>query len=766
MPTQALLTQPSLANLRSGRQQLLDFAGDGRTSLAQFVGPVPGFYERTTGDGWEPFRAFPSLPSINWSDPNLRFVDVTGDGLVDVLITDQDAFTWYPSLRKWGFGAGEYTPSSLDEERGPALVFADADQSVYLADMSGDGLSDLVRIRNGEVCYWPNIGYGRFGAKVTLDNAPWFDAPDLFDQKRIRLADIDGSGTTDIIYLGRNEVKLFFNQSANRLSDSHVLAEFPRVDNLSSVNVIDLLGSGTACIVWSSPLPADARQPMYYIDLMGGQKPHLLISRKNNMGAETRVQYAASTKFYLADRERGTPWVTRLPFPVHVVERVETLDQVSYNRFVTRYAYHHGYYDGYEREFRGFGMVEQWDTEEIDVALQGTDVYANMDASSFVPPVYTKSWFHNGAYLAEDRIARHFVHEYYKADPLATLLPDTILPRGLSDEEKGEACRSLKGSLLRQEVYAEDGINKSQHPYIVSEHNYTIVEMQPRGINRHAIFFTHARESIDYHYERIYEPKHDPRVSHQMVLEVDEFGNVCKTLAIGYGRRHSPLTHEGDREKQTQTLVTYTENRFTNPVLEQDDYRIPLTYETRTYELTGHGYREQQRPGLTEALKDVMKASFLVYQEQPDGSLQKRLIEHTSTLYRKDDLSASLPPGRLESLALPYQNYKQAFTPGLLVQVYEDRVVEEMLVEGGYVHSEHDDNWWIPSGLVFYASDEQASSAQELAFAREHFFLPQRFVDPFGNTAMVAYDRYNLLVQAIINDFRVSVQVCPRCRSN
>ena len=31
-----------------------------------------------------------------------------------------------------------------------------ATQSIYLADMSGDGLSDLVRIRNGEVCYWPN----------------------------------------------------------------------------------------------------------------------------------------------------------------------------------------------------------------------------------------------------------------------------------------------------------------------------------------------------------------------------------------------------------------------------------------------------------------------------------------------------------------------------------------------------------------------------------------------------------------------------------
>jgi len=44
------------------------------------------------------------------------------------------------------------------------------------------------------------MGYGRFGAKVTMDNPPMFDHPDQFDLKQIRLGDIDGSSTTDIIY--------------------------------------------------------------------------------------------------------------------------------------------------------------------------------------------------------------------------------------------------------------------------------------------------------------------------------------------------------------------------------------------------------------------------------------------------------------------------------------------------------------------------------------------------------------------------------------
>ena len=78
------------------------------------------------------------------------------------------------------------------------------------ADLSGDGLTDIVRVRNGEVCYWPNLGYGHFGAKVTMDNAPLFDHPDQFDHKRIRFADIDGSGTTDIIYLHRDRYRVAY----------------------------------------------------------------------------------------------------------------------------------------------------------------------------------------------------------------------------------------------------------------------------------------------------------------------------------------------------------------------------------------------------------------------------------------------------------------------------------------------------------------------------------------------------------------------------
>ncbi len=743
-PLQKVATLPSLAGLSSRRQQLLDLAGDGQLDLVAFAGPTPGFYERTADADWKPFQTFDRLPNVPWTDPNLRFVDLNNDGHADILITEDQVFTWYPSLAEEGFAPGRQVRQPLDEEKGPRLVHSDDVQAIYLADMSGDGLTDLVRVRNGEVCYWPNQGYGCFGAKVTMDDAPWFDNPDQFNQQRVRLADVDSSGTNDIVYLGRDGARIYFNQSGNRWSGPRRLSQFPPTDNLSAVQTADLLGNGTACLVWSSPLPRDARRPLRYIDLMGGQKPHLLIRSVNNLGAETRVHYASSTKFYLADKAAGTPWIAKLPFPVHVVERIETFDRISGNLFVTRYAYHHGHFDGVEREFRGFGRVEQWDTEELD-ALNGQrlPVGTNLDASSHVPPVLTRTWFHTGVYLGRDRVSNFYAREYYLPD---LLLEDTLLPPGLTVEEEREACRALKGSMLRQEVYALDGKGEKLL-YTITEQNCAVVPLQAQGTNRHAVFFTHVNEAISYHYERTAEP----RVSHALTLDVDPYGNVRKSATIGYGRRQpDPALEPRDQTKQSELLITCAEHDFTNAVNGADDYRTPLPCEERTYELTGLALKAGQ---LRFTFKDVLDAgtaaAVLDSEKSPTaGTLQKRLIEQVRTLYRHDDLSGPLAPGELQSRALPFEGYKLAFTPGLVSQAYGARVTEAMLAsEGGYVHSAGDDHWWIPSGRVFYSPGSTDTPAAESAYARDHFFLPLRARDPFSNETFLRYDHYDLLLE-------------------
>lgn len=67
--------------------------------------------------------------------------------------------------------------------------------------MSGDGLNDMARIFNGDISYWSSLGYGCLGAYITMDDGLWFDGLYRFKQKHMHPVDIDGSESTDIIYL-------------------------------------------------------------------------------------------------------------------------------------------------------------------------------------------------------------------------------------------------------------------------------------------------------------------------------------------------------------------------------------------------------------------------------------------------------------------------------------------------------------------------------------------------------------------------------------
>jgi hypothetical protein len=324
--------------------------------------------------------------------------------------------------------------------------------------MSGDGLADLVRIRSGEICYWPNLGHGRFGAKVVMGAAPLFDHFGTCDPARVRIADIDGTGPADLIYLGRGGVRYWINRSDNSYGPQQQVAAVPDTDRLELVEVTDLLGTGTSCLVWSSPKHAQASAPLRYVDLSravsewlpqsdvdrAGHKPGLLCQVRTNLGAKSRLAYAPSTRFYLEDRAAGRPWKTRLRFPVQVVARTVVTDEVADSELVSTYRYRHGYFNGPEREFRGFGMVEQSDAE----TFTGASVLAQ-------PPVRTRSWYHVGAAVSFDA-------DYYAGDVAAPALGPNELPGGLTAVEERQAVRALMGSLLRTEVLGATDLEDGQ----------------------------------------------------------------------------------------------------------------------------------------------------------------------------------------------------------------------------------------------------------------------------------------------------------------
>ena len=122
-----------------------------------------------------------------------------------------------------------------------------------------------------------------------------------------------------------------------------------------------------------------------FLDLTGETKPYLLNQIDNHAGASTVTAYASSTAYAAADLAAGNPWHTTLPFPVQVVASTTVTDYFSGTTLTSEYLYHHGYWDGGDREFRGFARVDQRDT----LATTGPLPF-------YSPPTETRTWFHLG----------------------------------------------------------------------------------------------------------------------------------------------------------------------------------------------------------------------------------------------------------------------------------------------------------------------------------------------------------------------------------
>jgi RHS repeat-associated protein len=770
--------KPSLQGLGT-QLQLADLGADGTKQLVSYNGFTKGFFELNDDEEWQPFQHFVQLPNAPFSDPFTRMIDLDGDGRPELVTGEGNAFVWYASQGRNGFTAARKTGHPFDEEEGPYMVFADEQQTIFLADMAGDGLTDIVRIRNGEVCYWPNLGYGRFGKKVTMDNAPQFDHPDAFNPAYIRLADIDGSGTSDIIYLGKNRFSCWMNYSGNRFATTPFeISSFPAIHSSARITVADLLGNGVACIVWSSALLKDVPASLQYIDLMNSKKPHLLTGYKNNLGKEVSLEYTPSTRFYIEDKLAGNPWITKLHFPVHCLSKTTTTDRITGHQFVAAYKYHHGYYDHVEREFRGFGMVEQTDAETFE-HWKRSGATNITDATLHQEPVITRQWFHTGAFLRNQKILDRFEQDYWynvmarqgfpvvqHEKPLADAR--ILLGKGiaasyidhLNGDEYQQAYRACKGLALRSEVFAQDAakngntpaaVKTALTPYSVATHNCVIELLQPKGKNRYAVFVVKESEALTYSYER---NTGDPRIAHTLNVELDEYGNILESASVVYPRANAdaglPAT---TRLAQAKLAITYTSNRYTKDAIDESSNRLRLLAETMTFELKGVAKTASYYSvdDFKNILSDSRSDTALYYEiDKPPavGKAQRRLVEHIKKLYYKNDLTGSLPLYGLDSKAIAFENYQLAYTPELVTHIFGGRVNDALLTEGKFTHSKNeldaeDTGWWVRSGTMQYIAGAETATDAQL-----RFYVPVSYTEPFGAVTKVTYyGTYFLMIE-------------------
>ncbi|MFI7598296.1 SpvB/TcaC N-terminal domain-containing protein [Actinoplanes sp. NPDC049681] len=647
--------------------QLLDADGDGRADLFVTTPALSGYFPLRFGGAWGRFRRHANAPSFGLDDPRVRLLDLDGDGTTDALRAD-DRLTCFFNDRDAGWSGPRPAPAVDD---GPTGVDF-ADPRIKTADLTGDGLQDLVLVNDRGVAYWPNLGRGRFGARIRMTGGPVFPAG--HDPRRLILGDVDGDGLADLVYVGDGETTVWINRGGNGWSPPLTVPGCPRIGVSDSLRVVDLLGVGVGGVLWSRDASA-GRPAMYFLNLAGAHKPRLLCEIDNHIGAVTRIGYQPSSRFSLVDeRDRATRWKTPLPFVVPVVTSVQSVDAVSGGKLTSVFRYRHGYWDGREREFRGFGCVDQLDTETFDgyheAGLLPDAPFRPVERRSFCPPRLTRTWFHLGPVdELDDPSEVDHRDEYWSGDP-GLLDHAAGIRRFLRTlpgaAEQRDALRALRGRVLRTEMYGRDGTGREDRPYSITEHAYTIRPEEPRVF---AAFEVAQRISE-------WERGDDPLTRFTWTTGHDAYGQPRRQTTVAPPRRSAnrrALTVAPSRTfvpDRTTVLAQHTRTDYAEGASPIKD-RVA---EVRTYEPADPPAVEEDDPqDLPAVLAAQVAAATAVrdtFETLAGGAVV--LLEHTLHHYDGPAYDG-LPLGQVGEHGLLTRTERLVLTDQLLDAVHEDR---------------------------------------------------------------------------------------------
>ncbi|NNA56988.1 SpvB/TcaC N-terminal domain-containing protein [Pseudomonas koreensis] len=526
------LAHVPVADRNQAVQQLLtDLTGDGRLDWITAMPGMSGFRTLNADRSWGPFTAFAGFP-VEFFQRFSQLGDFTGAGLDSLALIGPQAVRLYANQREAGFGAATDVEHLADDDRLPLISNA-RHELVLLGNLLGSDMTELCRIRHDEIRCWPNLGHGRFGKSRRI-SGPVFPY-EHFDAARVRIADLDGSGAPALIYLNSDGFDIYLNRGGAGLETEAVHVPWPegvRYDRLCQVTFADLQGLGCASLMLTVP----HMTPRHWRYDFVSAKPYLLTASNNNMGCSAQVVYRSSAQVWLDEKsELRAQYPDRvaachLPFPVQLVSQQMQLDEVTGNRLTQRFDYREGTYDGREREFRGFGRLQQLDSESA----------TGDDDSSFTAPVRVCTWFHTGQAMDRSR------EGYFNRDADAVALGGTLFSRYHPADEcdepltppdaatEYEIARALAGSIARSETWAAADNPATACPYAVEEHRYRVREVRARGHYADSVLLPLALEKISYAYERLVD---DPMCAHEVLLCADHYGLPTHTLKLNYPRR-------------------------------------------------------------------------------------------------------------------------------------------------------------------------------------------------------------------------------------
>jgi len=352
--SQPVRSFPRGTSLDSDDVKLADMNGDARADLFIAEGATAAFYPNNGPVTWGPPVFSRQVPPFRAAEPGVRFLDADGNTVVDAVRSSRRHLTVFrhDATRGW-IGIPRAVPRRQNDPSFADVDFRDV--RVRIADLTGDGRPDWCRVFARAVEFWPTLGELRWDQRQLM-SIPG-PHPERFRVERCFLADLDGDGRADLLYLDGRKIFIWMNRGTDSFAPPVIIENLPIAD-LDSVRVGDFLGHGTTGLLFSSRTSLRRGRAMRYVEFNRGVKPYLLSQIDNSVGGVTQIEYGYSTDHFRRDRDRGTPWSTSLPFPVPVVNRYLRSDVTTGASLETEILYHDGHFDPVRRKFVGFLVVE------------------------------------------------------------------------------------------------------------------------------------------------------------------------------------------------------------------------------------------------------------------------------------------------------------------------------------------------------------------------------------------------------------------------